>query len=416
MQAMRFKYFFILVAVIHGTSYADPYWDKVFEATQKHPSFTAFLATKESSRSLMAIENAKRYPRVDGVASRVDGRSTVVTTPSAWQTGVSMSYPLFDNGRQDSKDRSAQADAEIEIGTALVPLEQATVEMGNAYLKLWEAKQAIVEINASLAKAEQFFNKVSVLVQTGEMSQLTLAKISRRIIDYKSKRLEASQRYQSALSVWRSADLLEPHAWVFPVLQLQGASIVTNAKLMKVTGEVTKADAELQFAKNDEGFSIDLQASYLERKYTNGSSPWMPNRIWQISGAYPLYDGGLKSSRTARQVLLKSTKESELATETYQAALDERRLRSDIESMQLIIKETESQCLLQQEVFDQMNIRFTLGRGEAQEVIESSLAVTDCKLSLLKNKLDTYLRYNDWIRVNGLVASRFLDGEFNGIR
>jgi hypothetical protein len=32
---------------------------------------------------------------------------------------------------------------------------------------------------------------------------------------------------------------------------------------------------------------------------------------------------------------------------------------------------------------------------------------------LLKNKLDTYLRYNDLIRTNGIVASRFLDSQFN---
>jgi outer membrane protein TolC len=413
MLFLQAKIISILILCLHSFAYADSYLDKVFEATQKHPSFRAYLATKESSRSLMAIENAKRYPRVDGVASRVDGRSTVVATPSAWQTGVSMSYPLFDNGRQDAKDRSTQADAEIEVGTALIPLEQAAVDIANAYLKLWEAKQAMIEINEALEKAQNFYNKLSDLLQGGEMSQLTLAKISRRVIDYKSKRLEAMQRYQSALSTWRSTDLPEPQAWVFPELNLQTNKSAVTARLLKVTGELTKADAELEFAKKDEGISLDLQASFLERKYTDGSTPWTPNRIWQISGSYPMYDAGLRSSRSTRQMLMKSTKESELVTEKYQIEIDEKRLRNDIDSIQMIILETEQHCQLQKKLADQMSERFKLGRGEAQEVIESSLSVTDCKLSLLKNKLDTYLRYNDLIRTNGIVASRFLDSQFN---
>jgi outer membrane protein TolC len=387
---------------------ADAYTKAIFEASQQHPSYATFLAVKSSAESLANIESAKRYPKVDGVASRVDGRSTLVTSSNAWQAGLSSSYPLFDNGRQNASDRISRGQAQLEIGTALIPLEQASIDLSAAYLRAWEAQQSVKELDKALVIGANFVTSIQPQLDVNEVSQISYSRILTRSLGFKTKRIEAAQRYQSSNALWRSLGLDMPSVWLLPSLTDWEDSALPNGKLIKIRGELEKVDAELEYAKKDEGMSIDLQASVLSRKFTEGGTPWTPYRTWQISSNYPLYDGGLRSAKTDRQIQLKVAKEAEKQAELQLADMDGKRLKDEVKSAIDLAKETEQQCTLQAKLGEQITERFSLGRGEAQDVIEGHFALAECRLTLVRTQLDAYLKYNDWMRVSGKWASKFI--------
>lgn len=386
---------------------ADAYTEAIFDATQQHPAYTTFLAVKNSAESLANIESAKRFPKVDGIASRVDGRSTLVTSPNAWQTGLSSSYPLFDNGRQNASDRISRGQAQVEIGTALIPLEQASIDLAGAYLRAWEAQQSLKELDTALAIGAKFISTIQPQLEANEVSQISYSKILTRSLGFKTKRIEAAQRYQSASAYWRSVGLELPATWVLPSLKEWRDSKLPNGKLIKIRGELEKVDAEVEYAKRDEGPSVDLQASFLTRKFATDGAPWTPYQTWQISGSYPFYDGGLRSAKTDRQVQLKAAKETEKQAETQLSEVESKRLREEISSALELVKEAQQQCALQAKLGEQISERFALGRGEAQDVIEGHFALAECRLTLLRTQADAYLKYNDWMRVTGKWASKF---------
>lgn len=386
---------------------ADAYTDAIFQATQQHPTYTTFLAVKSSAESLANIESAKRFPKVDGIASRVDGRSTLVTSPNAWQTGLSSSYPLFDNGRQNASDRISRGQTQVEIGTALIPLEQASIDLAGAYLRAWEAQQSVKELDRALAMGANFMSTIQPQLEANEVSQISYSKILTRSLGFKTKRIEAAQRYQSAQAYWRSVGLELPAVWVLPSLNDWGDSKLPNGKLIKIRGELEKVDAEVEYARRDEGPSVDLQASFLTRKFATDGAPWTPYQTWQISGSYPFYDGGLRSAKTDRQVQLRAAKETERQAETQLSEVESKRLREEIKSAQELVKEAQQQCTLQEKLGGQISERFALGRGEAQDVIEGNFALAECRLTLIRTQADAFMKYNDWLRVTGKWASKF---------
>jgi outer membrane protein TolC len=408
MTGWRSWFALALLCSVSTHACADAYTKVISEATQQHPAYTTFLAVKSSAESLANIESAKRYPKVDGVASRVDGRSNLVTSSSAWQAGLSSSYPLFDNGRQNASDRMSRGQAQLEIGTALIPLEQASIDLSAAYLRAWEAQQSVKELDKALAIGANFITAIQPQLDANEVSQISYSRILTRTLGFKAKRIEAAQRYQSANALWRSVGLDMPSVWALPSLKEWEGSVLPNGKLIKIRGEFEKVDAELEYAKKDEGLSIDLQASVLSRKFTEGGTPWTPYRTWQISGNYPFYDGGLRSAKTARQVQLKAAKEAEEKAELQLAEMDGKRLKDEVKSAMELVKEMVQQCTLQAKLGEQITERFSLGRGEAQDVIESHFALAECQLTLVRTQLDAYLKYNDWMRVSGKWASKFI--------
>ena len=80
---------------------------------------------------------------VSGVLSRMDGESSLANTPSAWQTGLQLKYPLFDNKRQRARDGIAESEGRFEQLTAAERLEEIMAELAFAYLDLWHAANAL---------------------------------------------------------------------------------------------------------------------------------------------------------------------------------------------------------------------------------------------------------------------------------
>jgi hypothetical protein len=84
--------------------------------------------------------------------------------------------------------------------------------------------------------------------------------------------------------------------------------------------------------------------------------------------------------------------------------------------MKKIDNELKLQCDLQYQVANQLAERFRLGRGEALEVVEAYLQASDCRLSIVKQNFDMYSKFNDWIRVKGVIATRVLGEELSDSR
>lgn len=383
---------------------SDPYWSYIAQAIAGHPAYKVFLASKESAGSLMAIEEARRYPKVEGVLSRVDGASTLTTTPSAWQTGLALTYPLFDNMRQDARDQIAKSQGQQELNASAQSLERLMVDLANAHVRMWEANESIQLLHIANRHMVALQARLAEQVKAGEASVLLQSKFAKMGLDLNTKMLDAQQRLESAAKTWSITGTPEGQAVLLPKVTTGAGGLSAHANLRRLQAEFARAESENTLAKRDEGLAVNLQASTLARKYA-AYPGWPQFQTWQVNATYPLFDGGLASSRTQREALNMATKRSELEAEQSQTQIELGRLQAWLSSMQDIIASYEEQCQLQNKIAENMLTRFELGRGNLTEVTEGYLAAKDCSLTVIRSRADYFTKYHDLSRLNGTLAA-----------
>lgn len=400
----------VAVTLIHSpVSVADPYWDYMAQAMTGHPAYQIFVSTKESATSLMSIEEARRYPKVEGVLSRMDGASTLTPTPSAWQTGLALSYPLFDNQRQDARDEIAKSQGQQELTSSAQYMERLMVDLANAHIRMWEATESIKVLQGTSRHLAALQTRVAEQVKAGEASQLLQSKFLKMGLEIKTKLLDAQQRLDSSSKVWAITGIQPGQSALLPSWSSVTDIRSPNANLRRLEAELARAGGEHSLAKRDEGLAVNVQASTLARKFQSQSN-WQEYQIWQVSATYPLFDGGLARSRTQREALNMATKQAELEAERSQTEIELGRLQAWLGSMQEIIASFEDQCRLQKQIAENMMTRFELGRGSLTEVTEGYLAANDCSLTVIRNRADYYARYHDLSKLNGTLAHLIMDG------
>lgn len=406
---MRFKRLLPLAigaALFSGAADAAPdaYWDFMSQAITGHPAYRVFVASKDSAASLLTIEEARRYPKVEGVLSRMDGASTLTTTPSAWQTGLSLTYPLFDNYRQDARDQIARTQGQQELSTSAQQMERLMVDLANAHIRMWEASESIKVLQGAGRHMAALQARVAEQVKVGEASVLLQSKFTKMGLDIKTKLLDAQQRFESASKTWAITGTTPGQGTLLPTVAVTPEVRTSHATLRKLEAEFARAESEHTLAKRDEGLAVNLQASTLARKYS--TQPGLPQyQIWQVNATYPLFDGGLAASRTQREALNMATKRAELEAEQSQTAIELARLQDWLAAMQNIIAAFEEQCQLQNQIAENMMTRFDLGRGNLTEVTEGYLAAKDCSLTVIRNRADYFTRYHDLSKLNGTLAT-----------
>lgn len=398
--------FAFLAALFAGAAGAapDPYWDHMAQAITGHPAYKVFVSSKESAASLMAIEEARRYPKVEGVLSRMDGASTLTTSSSAWQTGLALTYPLFDNQRQDARDQIAKTQGQQELTSSAQTIEKLLLDLANTHIRMWEANESIKILQDLSRHMAALQVRVAEQVKAGEASVLLQSKFTRRVLDTKSKLLDAQQRLESASKTWAITGTQPRQGTLLPSVVITPEARASHATLRRLEAEFARAESEYTLAKRDEGLAVNLQASTLARKYSTQPG-WQQEQIWQVNATYPLFDGGLAASRVQREALNMATKRAELEAEQSQTSIEVARLQSWLASMQNIIAALEEQCQLQNQIAENMMTRFDLGRGNLTEATEGYLAAKDCSLTVIRNRADYFARYHDLSKLNGRLAT-----------
>jgi hypothetical protein len=94
-----------------------------------------------------------------------------------------------------------------------------------------------------------------------------------------------------------------------------------------------------------------------------------------------------------------------------QASLEIKRIKQDQAQLEKLKVELINLCQLQEALANQMTNRFTLGRGEAIEVVDAQVSLMDCKVQLLKQNSDIYQRRNDYLKWSGVLAQSIRDQE-----
>lgn len=388
----------------------DPYWDYMAQAITGHPAYRVFVSSKDSAASLMAIEEARRYPKVEGVLSRMDGASTLTTTPSAWQTGLALTYPLFDNQRQDARDQIAKTQGQQELTSSAQTIEKLMLDLANAHIRMWEASESIQILQGANRHMAALQVRVAEQVKAGEASVLLQSKFSKMGLDIKTKLLDAQQRLESAAKMWAITGTKPGQGALLPTVAVATEGRTSHANLRKLEAEFARAESEYTLAKRDEGVTVNLQASTLARKYRSQSG-WPQYQTWQINATYPFFDGGLAASRTQREALNVATKQAALEAEQSQTKIELERLQGWLTSMQEIIAAFDEQCQLQNRIAENMMTRFEFGRGSLTEVTEGYLAAKDCSLTVIRNRADYFTRYHDLSKLNGTLANLILGGK-----
>lgn len=387
----------------------DPYWDYMALAATGHPMYKVFISGKESAASLMAIERARRYPRVEGVLSRLDGASTLTTTPSAWQTGLALTYPILDNRRQDARDEIARSQGQQEVSSSAQNIERLMLDLANTHIRIWEARESIQILEKAGRHLGALQIRLAEQAKRGEVSLLLQSRFTKMGLDIQTKLLDARQRLDSASKAWLSTGSTPSQAALLPNTSAVSAPRSGHATLQRLEAELSRAQGEYDLAKRDEGLAINLQAWTLVRKYES-QPDWPQFHIWQVNATYPFFDGGLSKSRTQREALKLENKRAELTAERIQTDTELERLGTWLLSMYEIIKSLQEQCGVQTQIAESMVTRFELGRGSLSEVVESYLAANDCTLTVVKNRAEYFTRYHDLSRLNGTLA-RLVLGE-----
>jgi outer membrane protein TolC len=400
---MRFSVvYFLCLSASMASAQAQDFLAVVTKAVANHPSFPNYQAMVASAQSLSSIEKARRMPKVDGVLARVDGKQTLVETQSAWQVGLSASYPLYDAGKQNARDLMAKGDTDREMAVGLNWVESAAQELGATYLKLWETDQSLAEMKKTQLTLERFGELLEGKGNQGEVSPLTKSKVARKRIELANKMIEIRGKKLAASLVWENTKQPNPTQWSLPHA-IETVAAGESAALMRSKAEVFKARAEVDFVKSDESLSVNLGASFLQRKYQNISA-FQSALSWQINMVYPFYDGGLASSRSQRQVLVLGQKQAEFDALSNQTVLDLNRIRQDLAQSEILEKELRNLCELQANLAAQTQKRFDLGRGEALDVVEADLSLMDCRLQNNRQMFDIYSKRNDYLKFSGAYA------------
>lgn len=393
---------------INANAGSDPYWEYMAQSVARHPAYQVFLSSRDSAASLLNIEEARRYPKVEGVLSRVDGASNLTETPSAWQAGLSLTYSLYDNRRQDARDQIARSQGQQELTSAAQSTEKLMIDLANAHIRMWEAAESIKILKHSSRRVHDLQERMQEQVKAGETSVLLLSKFVKMGLDIKTKLLDAQQRLESATQTWAMTGIKPANDVLLPPMTEVPIEDGAPANLRRLQAELARADSEHALAKRDEGMSVNLQASSLIRKYQS-QAELSTNQIWQLNASYPLYDGGLARSKTQREALNLLTKQAAVQAEKAETQLELGRLQAWLASMRDIIASFEQQCAIQHQIADSIQTRFSLGRGSLTEVTEGFLSAQDCSLAVIRNRADYYTKYHDFSKLNGTLAALIMD-------
>jgi outer membrane protein TolC len=393
-----------MVFVCLSVSAADRYWDHIVSAAVKHPSFETHQSKITSAGSLIEIERARRFPKVEGVFARLDGSSTLITTPDAWQTGLALTYPLYDNNRQDARDVIAKHQGSSEGATSAQNIERFIIDLANAHIRIWESTESIQILRQSEQHLAEIKKRITEQAESGEASLLLISRFTKMMLDTRAKLLEAEQRLNSAKEMWSFAEPIHEAQLLLPEIQLADTSITSHAGIKRLEAELSRAEGEYSLARRDEGVSVNFQISSLLRKYST-IPDWSQHQIWQVTASYPIFDGGLSKSRTQRESLTMQTKRAELDAEKALVQTEYRRLTGMMASLDTIIFSMHEQCQLQSQIANNMLKRLQLGRGSVLEVTESYLSSQECALSLIRNRADYFFKYHELSRLNGTLAA-----------
>ena len=404
------------VAVLSGAAVAaqeprqDTYWGHMLRAVKAHPAYAVYLFSKSAAPSLLSIEQARRYPKVEGIFSRTDGASSLTTTPSAWQAGLALSYPLYENYRQDARDQIAIAQGQQELAASAQNIESLIAGLANAHIRIWEASESIKILDTAGRHMKTLHQRVAEQVRTGEASLLMQSKFIKMDLDIKAKLLDAKQRLELASNTWAITGLPITATELLPTVYEFSETVSAHAKLQRLEAEFARVESEYALAERDEGPSVNLQVSILNRKYQSQSG-WPSYHTWQVNATYPMFDGGLAKSRTRREALSLAGKSAELDSEKAQTAMEIVALRAGLASMKDIVAAVEVQCQLQRQIADSLLARFELGRGALVEITESFLSANDCSLTALQSRADYFTRYHELSRLDGTLARLILKEE-----
>jgi len=399
---MRFKWLGFCTLCLSASVSAQSYWDAVFEVAKQDPAYAALKAAGQSSSALMDIEQARRFPTVSGTLSRIDGASSLSQTSDAIQTGVALTYPVYDNNEQASRDELALAEGAMEFAEAAKSFDRVLLDTADAYIALWEAKQ----IKASLESSQQSVNKLSVrldlALKEGEASYLDAARLAEHKLTLETKLLDVDFQIEEAKSRWThqlSLDMPMPEISTF------NFEVGNNAEINSLRETLAQARAKTALVKSEDGLSVDLNAAYYNRQYDQGSDT--SDVTWSLSATYPLFDGGLLVSRASREKLKADSTADELRALEHQQSLSVQRLRLYVKSKAAYIEKKQRQCDQRAEVLVKTTERYELGRGDVNDVLESDLALNTCKADLSEAKATIYRKYHQLSRLNGTLSKLY---------
>jgi len=393
---MNFKSF-LIVAMIAGNVSANSYWENISNVVKEQPIYKNYLATLNSSNALIDIESARHFPKVTGSISRVDGSSSLNETSDAIQGSISMTYPLFDNNEQSSRDLIAISQGNIENYQSAVELESQYIESADAYIDLWKAQEIKSILKTSLNQILKLIIKTRSAYDSGEASYLQLAKLEEEQMDIENQILAIDYEAQSAQEIWQS----DNQNLVFPNIDSMNKQLGPNAKFNLLLAEVALSKAKASLASSEDGLSIDLSSSYLSREYKTGTDK--EDVIWSLNATYPLFDGGLIDSKIAREKLNEKAKTDALANEKHRQSVKLKQFHLYIENKSKYLTKKDKQCVKRDELMQKSTERYELGRGDVKEVLESNLALNECRIELIKSKVDIYQKYHRISQLNGTI-------------
>lgn len=388
----------------------DAYWMHILRAAKAHPSYGVYLSRKSAVSSLLSIEQARRYPKVEGIFSRTDGSSSLTTTPSAWQAGVAVSYPLFENYRQDARDLIAISQGQQELAVSAQDIESLIADLANTHIRIWEARESIKVLDDAANYLKILKARVAEQVGAGETSRLVQSKLNNMDLDVQAKRLDAEQRLELASKIWAVTKITVPDSVLLPSAFNSEEALSANAKLQRLESELARVEGEYDLSKRDEGPTVTLQVSVLNRKYESQSG-WPSYNTWQVNATYPMFDGGLAKARTQREALNLIGKSAELDAERQKTDIEIQGLRAGLKSASMIVTAKEAQCQLQRQIAESTRVRFDLGRGTLTEVTESFLSANDCLLMTLHSRMDYFTRYHELKRLDGTLVRLISEAE-----
>lgn len=363
------------------------FWGEVWRAAKTHPEFSSFKAANNAASVNLEIEKSRRYPVISGVLARQDGESSLVNTPSAWQTGLQLKYSLYDNHRQDARDEIAESEGRFEQLTAAERLEQIMTDLAFAYLDIWHADAVQDEIDQAFKRVQALLKKMKSENVKAEFSAIDRAPLEQYLLELESLQLDMTMIRQRAQNTWLLSGAGLPAETYFPAMPHSDKA--GNASLARLRHEVAIEAGRQRLAEQEEGLSIDLSASHLWRQY-DGASGLSNHTIWSVSANMPLFDGGVQQSIIKRHTLRKAAKESELFVAKAQNDNELATLKQWLASKEQLNQNALAQCQKLTSDLQHLEQLFSKSRAQLEDVFSTSRMADQCQIELLSKELEKW--------------------------
>ena len=395
------------VVFISCEASASNYWDFISESIKDSPSSVLLSRVEASSDSLIGIEKANRSPIITGGLSRVDGASSLSETSDAYQASIDLSYTLYDNGIQDFKDIKAHSQAALEIANAAVDYEEDLVDASAAYIDYWAASRSIVLLNSALVKVANLRSKIEIALSEGEATVNQLYKLEEYELNLKASLLDAESKKSSSEIFWQSINPKE-HQWVLPdPNEVLSYTLSDNLNVHSLRSQLSIVNANKGALESEGGLQLGLSVSALQRYYSSGDNG--TNLLWSLNATYPLFDGGRLEAKVYREALTASTIEQQLKVALENQLRAQRRLSQYISSKVQLVSSKADLCDKQQEMLNNTQERYDIGRGNVEQLLESALSASNCQNSLISERADLYHALNEYSKTVGYLVSKYVD-------